>query len=93
MFFFNTMCGRFSLDTTAIALAKQFAVEVGSDIPPRYNIAPSQPILVIKQDETKRRKNCDRLIKQLMFTFFSLTTLLLLGFKLKLFYHNNVENI
>ena len=48
------MCGRFVLDTTATALAKQFAVEVDSDIPPRYNIAPSQPILVIKQDETKR---------------------------------------
>lgn len=49
------MCGRFTLDTTASDLAQQFKVEVNESISSRYNIAPSQPILTIKQDEANRR--------------------------------------
>ena len=47
------MCGRFTLDATATDLARHFKIEVDGNIPPRYNIAPSQPILVIKQDKAK----------------------------------------
>jgi putative SOS response-associated peptidase YedK len=49
------MCGRFTLDTNESDLAQHFAVEVNESISSRYNIAPSQPILTIKQDETSRR--------------------------------------
>jgi putative SOS response-associated peptidase YedK len=49
------MCGRFTLDTNESDLAQQFAVEVNESISSRYNIAPSQPILTIKQDEASRR--------------------------------------
>ena len=49
------MCGRFTLDTTATDLAQHFTVKVGSDIPSLYNIAPSQAILVIKQNEADKR--------------------------------------
>jgi putative SOS response-associated peptidase YedK len=49
------MCGRFTLDTTAFDLAQQFKVEVNESISSRYNIAPSQSILTIKQDEANRR--------------------------------------
>lgn len=49
------MCGRFTLDTTELNLAEQFAVEVNQSLPPRYNIAPSQTILVIKQDGDNKR--------------------------------------
>jgi putative SOS response-associated peptidase YedK len=49
------MCGRFTLDTTELDLAQHFEVEVNQAIPSRYNIAPNQPILVIKQDEANKR--------------------------------------
>ncbi|BAZ44279.1 hypothetical protein NIES4102_12870 [Chondrocystis sp. NIES-4102] len=49
------MCGRFTLDTTESDLAQQFAVEVNQSLPARYNIAPSQTILVVKSDEDNQR--------------------------------------
>lgn len=49
------MCGRFTLDTTAFDLAQQFKVEVNESISSRYNIAPSQSILIIKQNEKNQR--------------------------------------
>ena len=51
------MCGRFTLTTTAQDLAEEFEVEIYQDksLSPRYNIAPSQPILAIGQDEAKKR--------------------------------------
>lgn len=48
------MCGRFTLDTTANEIARQFEVEVGESISSRYNIAPSQQILAIAQIEAAR---------------------------------------
>lgn len=48
------MCGRFTLDATASDLARQFDVEINKSITSSYNIAPSQEILTIKQDEEKR---------------------------------------
>lgn len=49
------MCGRFTLVTTAQDLARQFEVEIDKSLTPRYNIAPSQPILTIRQDEANKR--------------------------------------
>lgn len=46
------MCGRFTLTTTKEIVAEVFgltAARIGS-IPPRYNIAPSQQILVVRND-------------------------------------------
>ena len=50
------MCGRFTLFTTAQDLAEKFEVEIDKSLSPRYNIAPSVPILTIRKDEgTKER--------------------------------------
>jgi putative SOS response-associated peptidase YedK len=49
------MCGRFTLVTTAQDLARQFEVEIDKSLTPRYNIAPSQPILAIRQDRANKR--------------------------------------
>ena len=42
------MCGRFALFTPAGELAGQFGVEIGGDLPPRYNIAPTQPVAAVR---------------------------------------------
>jgi putative SOS response-associated peptidase YedK len=45
------MCGRISLSSTPTALAEEFGIqELPLDYEPRYNIAPSQPILAIVAD-------------------------------------------
>lgn len=49
------MCGRFTLDTTANEIARQFEVEINESISSQYNIAPSQSILAIKKDEASKR--------------------------------------
>ncbi|WP_307228847.1 SOS response-associated peptidase [Pararhizobium capsulatum] len=41
------MCGRFSLTAAAKDLAEFFALMEAEDFPARYNIAPTQPILVV----------------------------------------------
>ena len=50
------MCGRFTLHTEKEALAQRF--KVGLDtlqrLEPRYNIAPSQPVLTIREVNAKR---------------------------------------
>ena len=50
------MCGRFALFHSAEAIAEAFRVEP-IDLPPRYNIAPSQPVAAIVQlhNEPKRK--------------------------------------
>ena len=42
------MCGRFTLKTPAAALAEHFEVPGFADLLPRYNVAPSQPVAVIR---------------------------------------------
>lgn len=42
------MCGRFTLRTAASAIAEQFALLDTPDFGARYNIAPSQPVPVIR---------------------------------------------
>ena len=50
------MCGRFTLHHSTDEVAERFAVqEVLFDLPPRYNIAPSQPVAAVTaQDGTRR---------------------------------------
>lgn len=48
------MCGRFTLTANVAAIAKRFSVSVsGSTYSPRYNIAPTQNVIVVG-DEGKR---------------------------------------
>lgn len=44
------MCGRFSLTASPEDVAELFGLEEVEDFPPRYNIAPTQPILIIAGD-------------------------------------------
>jgi putative SOS response-associated peptidase YedK len=43
------MCGRFTLTTPAEALAEAFGLDEPPEAPPRYNIAPTQPIAVVRR--------------------------------------------
>mgnify|MGYP000070301169 CR=1 FL=1 len=43
------MCGRFALTATADQVAATFGLQAVPSFPPRYNIAPSQPIAVVRQ--------------------------------------------
>ena len=42
------MCGRFTLRTPAKAIAEQFSLLEVPDLQPRFNIAPSQPVPVVR---------------------------------------------
>ena len=45
------MCGRFSLGLDDTQLAVQFGIQVPFDLAPRYNIAPSQEIVIVRSDK------------------------------------------
>lgn len=49
------MCGRFALTTNLSKVGEAFGVAVAESAPPRYNIAPTQPIHVIFQEFGNRR--------------------------------------
>lgn len=49
------MCGRFTLTANVARAAQIFGVETEEQAPPRYNIAPTQPIHVIAQEFGRRR--------------------------------------
>ena len=42
------MCGRYALTVSATALSEQFAVAPPSALVPRYNIAPTQAVVIIR---------------------------------------------
>ncbi len=48
------MCGRFSLHTSGPALAEQFHLPDIPALAPRYNIAPTQDVAVVRQQEAGR---------------------------------------
>ncbi len=49
------MCGRFTLASTTQKLAEAFAgFEFPGELPPRYNIAPSQPVAVVANNGRHR---------------------------------------
>lgn len=49
------MCGRYYLKSPPADVAAHFNVDVRDNFPPRYNIAPTQPIAVIRQNERGKR--------------------------------------
>jgi len=54
------MCGRFTLRTPATVLIEHFDLDVRGDrqlelFAPRYNIAPTQEVVVVRADATRRR--------------------------------------
>lgn len=48
------MCGRFNLITDAQALVDFFELSNCLDVAPRYNIAPSQDLLAVRQQDDRR---------------------------------------
>ena len=48
------MCGRFMLNSDAAAIATEFEIETVGGVEPRYNIAPSQPVLIIRNEDHGR---------------------------------------
>ncbi|MDQ0314349.1 SOS response-associated peptidase [Amorphus orientalis] len=50
------MCGRYTLVAPPEAVQELFGAEAAHAAPPRYNIAPSQPILILTEDEPGRRR-------------------------------------
>ena len=50
------MCGRYTLTTDPQALAERFQVSLeGLELRPRYNVAPSQPVLAVVWEGGRRR--------------------------------------
>jgi putative SOS response-associated peptidase YedK len=43
------MCGRYSLHTPRKRLGEHFGLKEEPEVSPRYNIAPTQPVLIIRQ--------------------------------------------
>ena len=51
------MCGRFVLESTTTEIVDAFALEDTPDCPPRYNIAPTQPILIVRHRSVPESSN------------------------------------
>ncbi|NJL38695.1 MAG: SOS response-associated peptidase [Leptolyngbyaceae cyanobacterium SM1_4_3] len=49
------MCGRFTLTQTSEAIANHFRLSEVPDLPPRYNIAPTQPVAAIVLNQEQRQ--------------------------------------
>jgi putative SOS response-associated peptidase YedK len=49
------MCGRYTLRASSQDLVKQFRLFEAVEFPPRYNIAPTQPVPVIRRTDAGRR--------------------------------------
>ena len=50
------MCGRFTLFESSAVLSTEFSVPITFKLTPRYNVAPSQPVLAVRvSPETKKR--------------------------------------
>lgn len=50
------MCGRYHLNSTPAEVATLFDVDVRDNFPPRYNIAPTQPIAAIRMNDQRKRE-------------------------------------
>jgi putative SOS response-associated peptidase YedK len=53
------MCGRFTLTVSARVLADLFDVVDIPEVAPRYNIAPTQPVLVVRSAVDRRRESAE----------------------------------
>lgn len=51
------MCGRFVLEPTETEIVETFGLDDVPDTPPRYNIAPTQPILIVRPREVPEGSN------------------------------------
>lgn len=50
------MCGRYTLATPVERLAEEFGFDASSvDLPPRYNVAPTQEVAAVLSGGVKRR--------------------------------------
>lgn len=49
------MCGRYALHSTPQQLTRHFGAEPPSDLTPRYNVAPSQEIPIVRREGESRR--------------------------------------
>jgi putative SOS response-associated peptidase YedK len=49
------MCGRYTLSTPAGRLAEEFQLDGGVEIAPSYNVAPTQQVAAVLEDEGGRR--------------------------------------
>ena len=50
------MCGRFAFYSPAESVIRLFGVEDAVDLPPRYNIAPTQPVPVVREKSGGERE-------------------------------------
>ena len=50
------MCGRFAQCADADTLARQFELETVPALTPRYNVAPTQPVLAVRIGDSGRRE-------------------------------------
>ena len=50
------MCGRYILTSSPSDVAENFDLDVRDNFPPRYNIAPSQPVAVILINEQREKE-------------------------------------
>ncbi len=50
------MCGRFTLHASPEEVAALFGLDEAPDLAPRYNIAPTQPIGIVRLDPGARRE-------------------------------------
>jgi hypothetical protein len=50
------MCSRYNLTTPLDAVRAYFSVANGEPYPPRYNIAPTQPVLIVRLDHARKRE-------------------------------------
>lgn len=49
------MCGRFALYSDPFTLARRFEADAPPELSPRYNVAPSQNIPIVRDEGEKRR--------------------------------------
>jgi putative SOS response-associated peptidase YedK len=49
------MCGRYSITTAPEAMRRLFGYPEQPNFPPRYNIAPTQPVPIVRLDRGKRQ--------------------------------------
>ena len=50
------MCGRYTLTTPLEGVRQLFELDERPNLPPRYNIAPTQEVPAVRRDETGRRR-------------------------------------
>src|SRR5215218_11305756 len=51
----SSMCGRYSITTAPEAIRRLFGYLEQPNFPPRYNVAPTQPIPIVQLGEGKRQ--------------------------------------